>query len=353
VTIGKWLGTAAAGVVLFAAATGVFVAALWAVSEFVTDHDLRTVAAFVFALVFLLAVISGIVAAFSALRLTDPRRALALPEGSIRAIIALVLVLIFVVMAIYLVETVFVDDTNEDARNVATQLLATVGTLVAAVAAFYFGSAAVTTGTAAATTAVTASRARAPGAVTKGSKRIGDDYELHGFINPHGRQATYYFEYGETRAYGTTTAPSSAGAGSTEQFVSSDRLSQPQPRWHFRIVAHSDAGTTYGNDATIDPLTDEREREKPERERDRGERDRGEKERGEKERGEKERGERERGERERGEREQEKPERERERGEKERGEKEQEKAQQEKPEGGTRRRRTSAERKPKADQEEE
>ena len=333
VTIRRWVGTAAAVVLLFAAAGGAFIAALWAVSELVADRDLRTVAAVVFALAFLLAVIGGIVAAFSALRLTNPQQALALPEGSIRAIIALILVLIFVVMAFYLIETVFVDETNEDARNVATQLLATVGTLVAAVAAFYFGTAAVTTGTKAATSAVTASQARAPGAVTKGSKRVDDDYELHGFINPQGQEATYYFQYGETTAYGRTTAPTRIGAGSTEQFVNSGRLPEPRPRWHFRLVGHSDAGTTYGDDATIDPLTGAEERERREREREKPEREK----------------EREKPDRERDrEREREKPERERDR-ERER-EKPDAESEREKPDEEKARRRARAERKPKAGQ---
>ena len=335
-TILKWLGTAAAGVVLFAAAGGAFIAALWAVNELVTEPYLQTIAVFVFALAFLLVVISAIVAAFSALRLASSRHALALPDGSIRAIIALILVLVFVVMAIYLVDTVFMEEANDEARNVATQLLATVGTLVAAVSAFYFGTAAVTTGATAATSAfeASASETRAPGAVTKGSKHREreDEYELHGFVNPHGRETTYYFEYGENRAYGNKTAPTTAGAGMTEQFVSSVPLSRPRPRWHFRLVALSDAGTTYGDDATIDPVTKEKEeKEKPERDREKPERDREKPER----------------DREKPERDREKPERATER------EKEREKPGQDKPEGETQPRRASPERKAKADQEEE
>ena len=247
-----WLGTAAAGAILFVALGGAFIGALWAVSEFVGDRDVRTAAAFVFGLAFLLSVISGIVAAFSALRLTNPKAALGLPEGSIRAIIALVLVLIFIVMAIYLIESVFVGEANEDARNAGTQLLATVGTLVAAVAAFYFGTGAVTTGTAAAAAAVAAGRERPPGATTKGSKRVNGAYELHGFINPHGRETTYYFQYGESNVYGAATPPASAGAGTTEQLVNSGPIPGLDQGWHFRLVAHSDAGTTYGDDAAID-----------------------------------------------------------------------------------------------------
>jgi hypothetical protein len=263
---------AAGAALLFLVAGGAFIGALWAISKFVAQRDVQTVAAFIFGLAFLLAIIAGIVAAFSALRLTNPKTALGLPEGSIRAIIALVLVLIFIVMAIYLIETVFIappteDAENpaaEDARNAATQLLATVGTLVAAVAAFYFGTGAVTTGTVAATAAAAAARERSPGATTKGSKPVDKAYELHGFVNPHGRASTFYFEYGETTEYGMATTPDSAGTGNTEQLVNSGPILELKPGWHFRLVAHSDAGTTYGDDAAIDMPTHEELATQPE-----------------------------------------------------------------------------------------
>jgi lipoprotein-anchoring transpeptidase ErfK/SrfK len=241
----------AAGVVLFVATAAVLVGSLWAVTEFVDDKEVRLAAAFVFGLAFLLAVISGIVAAFSALQLTSPKTALGLPEGSIRAIIALVLVLIFVVMAIYMIEAVFLgEDTNDQAHNAATQVLATVGTLVAAVAAFYFGTGAVTAGTTAATAAVAAARAR-PAAVTKGSLEVSGGYELVGVVNPHGQETNYYFEYGEKEAYGNRTPPASAGAEDAEREVRSEAVAGIQPGWHVRIVAFNDSGTSYGADSEV------------------------------------------------------------------------------------------------------
>jgi hypothetical protein len=202
----------------------------------------------------LLSVIALIVGAFHALQLTSPKSAFGLPEGSIRAIIALVLILIFVVMAIYLVEAVFLDPkTSTEAQTAATQILATVGTLVAAVAAFYFGSAAVTAGTRAATAAVETARASArPSAITKGSARVDDGYELVGVVNPRGIETQYYFEYGQEQTYGNRTAPASAGAANTERQVSSTALPL-EPGWHLRVVAFNDAGTSYGTDAVVDP----------------------------------------------------------------------------------------------------
>jgi hypothetical protein len=249
-----WLFTALAGVALFLATAAVLIGAVWAIGEIGADPDIKLATVFIFGLAFLLTIISGIVASFSALKLTNPRTALGLPEGSIRAIIALVLVLIFVVLAIYLIEAVFLEKgTSDQARNAATQLLATVGTLVAAVAAFYFGTGAVTTGAAAATAASAAATARpmGPGAITKGSTPVNGGYELVGIINPRGRDTKYYFEYGESDSYGTTTPVLSAGAGETDQEVRSAPVADVQKGWHLRVVALNDAGTTFGADSEV------------------------------------------------------------------------------------------------------
>ena len=240
------------GALLFAIASGGFVAAVWATTALVDDPELKLAAVFVVGLGFLLAVIAGVVAWFSALKLTSPRSALGLPEGSIRAIVALVLILIFVVMAIYLVEAVYVGpNANPDAENVATQLLAMVGTLVAAVAAFYFGSAAVTTGSNAATAAAMVGRGRAPEALTKGSEVGANGYKLVGIINPHGRDTTYWFEYGPTPDYGSRTAATTAGAGDAAITVESEEVGEVREGWHLRLAAESDAGKSYGSDAKV------------------------------------------------------------------------------------------------------
>lgn len=94
----------------------------------------------------------------SALKLADPKQALALPEGSVRALIALSLILIFAITAIYLFRKIGpyyvnipINNTYVTKEIVPTpdqiqfglQILTTVATLVVAVAGFYFGTRAV------------------------------------------------------------------------------------------------------------------------------------------------------------------------------------------------------------------
>ena len=132
---------------------------------------------------------------FSRLQLSDARQPLGLPEGSIRALIALFLILIFIIFGTYLFRVVGeghsgpiesgpiemtreeslarADDVtrvekldngnynvwlarsarpravSEDGIRLSQQLLTTVGTLVVAVAGFYFGSTAVSSAAAA------------------------------------------------------------------------------------------------------------------------------------------------------------------------------------------------------------
>ncbi len=130
---------------------------------------------------------------FNSMGLTDKRQALGLPDGSIRAMIALILIMVFIIFGIYLFRnvaygfntttessisydslkrinlekykdlTIFVDSTkfdsagftlekysvhavsktSDDGNKLAQQLLTTVGTLVVAISSFYFGSSSV------------------------------------------------------------------------------------------------------------------------------------------------------------------------------------------------------------------
>lgn len=123
---------------------------------------------------------------FKFMKLADPKQALGLPEGSIRAMIALILIMVFVIFGIYLYRntgfgfsiplqqgitadslskinlgkykelpgtldiqldkktntyTVLIaNQTTADGNKLAQQLITTVGTLVAAISSFYFGS---------------------------------------------------------------------------------------------------------------------------------------------------------------------------------------------------------------------
>jgi hypothetical protein len=122
---------------------------------------------------------------FGRLRLTDSNEALGLPKGSVRAVIALSLILIFAIMSVFLFMRVSspnvialegltqaqVDEIparelrlvtpmanttpqrfrvsrileDEAATDIAQQLLTTISTLVVAIAAFYFGTSSVQT----------------------------------------------------------------------------------------------------------------------------------------------------------------------------------------------------------------
>jgi hypothetical protein len=141
----------------------------------------------VIALIWLLFIVA---AGFAHLQLTDAKQALGLPEGSIRAMIALMLIMVFIIFGIFVFQRTATGNevgpismTSEELGNaknlsfvepikdkdghitgynawlrselsdagsrLATQLLTTVGTLVVAVAGFYFGSTSVSSAIAA------------------------------------------------------------------------------------------------------------------------------------------------------------------------------------------------------------
>ena len=77
--------------------------------------------------------------------------------------------------------------------------------------------------------------------VTFGSVR------LNGSVDPNSTATTYYFQYGTTIAFGTKTAPASAGSGRNPVHVSTDVGGlAPATRYFYRIVAQNASGTTLG-----------------------------------------------------------------------------------------------------------
>ena len=94
-----------------------------------------------------------------------------------------------------------------------------------------------------------------PSVVTTAATAItGTGATLNGTINPNGLASTYYFEYGTTITYGTTTTTTSAGSGSTTASVNaaiSGLISGTT--YHFRIVGTNSDGVTYGGDMTFAP----------------------------------------------------------------------------------------------------
>jgi hypothetical protein len=72
---------------------------------------------------------------------------------------------------------------------------------------------------------------------------------LLGTVNPNGIATKYYFEYGTTESYGSKTAEASAGSGTSSIEVSKTITSLTVgTKYHYRIVATSIGGTTYGED---------------------------------------------------------------------------------------------------------
>ncbi len=76
--------------------------------------------------------------------------------------------------------------------------------------------------------------------------------ELHGAVNPNGPETHYYFQYGETTAYGSSTPESDLGFGVSSTPVHATIAGlKPETTYHYRIVASSPAGTSYGEDRTL------------------------------------------------------------------------------------------------------
>jgi hypothetical protein len=75
---------------------------------------------------------------------------------------------------------------------------------------------------------------------------------LNGTVRPNGANATWYFQYGTTTAYGAKTSNRSVSAGQGTQAVSrniSGLLSGTT--YHYRIVASNSGGTSVGADRTF------------------------------------------------------------------------------------------------------
>jgi Short C-terminal domain len=142
------IGTLAVSLLVFALGAFSVVGVAWIVGNYTNFGANGTVIILpillvygVVTLVVALAVLAGILSYFN---LAEPGKALGLPEGSIPAVIALILVLIFAIIAVFL-STIEIGEGGIS-EQFATQILTTTGTLAVAVAGFYFGTRAVETG---------------------------------------------------------------------------------------------------------------------------------------------------------------------------------------------------------------
>ena len=81
---------------------------------------------------------------------------------------------------------------------------------------------------------------------------------VNGVVNPNGTATNWYVQYGlSTNAgYGSQTASKSAGSGTVATKVSGSLVGlSPAASYHYRVVASSSAGTSYGGDSTFNTST--------------------------------------------------------------------------------------------------
>ncbi len=94
----------------------------------------------------------------------------------------------------------------------------------------------------------------APPTVTTGTATVvgPTGATLNGTVNPNGQATTEYFQFGTTTAYGLQTTPRAAGSGTTDVAVRSSLTAlRSATTYHYRLVAVSPAGTSYGSDQTL------------------------------------------------------------------------------------------------------
>ncbi len=125
-------------------------------------------------------------------------------------------------------------------RVVATVVLIAGGLLVAAI-------------TSASSPAPASAAPSAPTATTGSASNVASTTTtLNGTVNPNGNDTNYYFEYGPTTSYGSTTPTAVAGAGASNAAVSANLAGlNAGTTYHYRLVATSSAGTTNGADQTF------------------------------------------------------------------------------------------------------
>jgi hypothetical protein len=93
----------------------------------------------------------------------------------------------------------------------------------------------------------------APSVATGGVDEISiSSARVHGSVDPRGRGTVAWFEYGPTAALGNRTPNIDAGFATRATKLSAQIGGlQPGTRYHYRVVARSDAGTTAGRTRTF------------------------------------------------------------------------------------------------------
>jgi hypothetical protein len=76
--------------------------------------------------------------------------------------------------------------------------------------------------------------------------------QLNGIVNPNGVITSFYFEYGLTQSFGSSTPGQSVGSSTLSVPVSANVANlTPGAVYHYRLVATNVGGTTYGIDTTF------------------------------------------------------------------------------------------------------
>jgi hypothetical protein len=99
-----------------------------------------------------------------------------------------------------------------------------------------------------------------PGATTGSARNVTvSAARLAASVDPNGRATTYHFEWGTTTGYGKRTSEASAGSGQSARSVSASISGlSANTRYHFRVVATTDAGVTRGRDRSFVTLRNPR-----------------------------------------------------------------------------------------------
>jgi hypothetical protein len=92
-----------------------------------------------------------------------------------------------------------------------------------------------------------------PTATTSAASEVHQEQAtLNGTVNPQGLDTHYYFQYGTTTEYGSSTPSTDAGSGtSTLDESAIITRTQSSTIYHYRMVATSSAGTVYGSDQLL------------------------------------------------------------------------------------------------------
>ena len=92
-----------------------------------------------------------------------------------------------------------------------------------------------------------------PAVQTGPAQSVGSDNALAtGLVDTRGRSTSWWIQYGTSTSYGKSTPAKSAGSKAGAQKVSATLTAlAPATTYHYRLVAKSDAGTSYGADTSF------------------------------------------------------------------------------------------------------